>query len=111
VNNDHLDLSPQEEILLTLLVRKELYGLQIMKAIEEAGEGKLRMKFGSLYPILHQLERKGFVTSRWGDDRPEERGGARRRYYLATGLGELALRETQRLRLNLATWQPAWGGA
>jgi PadR family transcriptional regulator, regulatory protein PadR len=106
-----MDLSPQEEILLTLLVGKELYGLQIMKAIEEVGEGKLRMKFGSLYPVLHQLERKGFLTSRWGNDRPEERGGARRRYYLTTGLGEQALREAQRLRANLAAWQPAWGRA
>lgn len=108
---DHFDLSPQEEIMLTLLVGRELYGLEIMRAIEEASEGKLRMKFGSLYPTLHRLEKKGFVTSRWGDDRPEERGGARRKYYTVTGLGERALREAQRLRANLATWQPVWGRA
>jgi PadR family transcriptional regulator, regulatory protein PadR len=110
-NADHFDLAPQEEIILTLLVRRELYGLELMKAIEEASEGKLRMKFGSLYPTLHRLEKKGFVTSRWGDDRPEERGGARRRYYTATGLGERALREAEQLRANLAAWQPVWGRA
>ena len=107
----NFDLSPQEEIMLTLLVGRELYGLELMHAIDEASEGKIRMKFGSLYPTLHRLEKKGFVTSRWGDDRPEERGGARRRYYMATGLGEKALREAQQLRTNLAAWQPAWGRA
>jgi PadR family transcriptional regulator PadR len=108
---DNIDLSLQEEIIMTLLVGRELYGLELMKAIEEATEGKLRMKFGSLYPTLHRLEKKGFVTSRWGDDTPEERGGARRKYYQVTGLGERALRETQRLRANLAAWQPVWGRA
>jgi PadR family transcriptional regulator PadR len=108
---DHFDLAPQEEIILTLLVSRELYGLELMKAIEEASEGKLRMKFGSLYPTLHRLEKKGFVTSRWGDDRPEERGGARRKYYTLTGIGEQALCEAQQLRANLAAWQPAWGRA
>src|SRR5919106_3630301 len=106
---NRFDLSLQEEIILTLLVGKELYGLELLKAVEEASEGRLRMKFGSLYPLLHRLEKKGFVTSRWGEDTPEERGGARRRYYMTTGLGERALREAQCFRANLATWQPAWG--
>jgi PadR family transcriptional regulator, regulatory protein PadR len=108
---DHFDLSPQEEIILTLLVGREFYGLGLMKAIEEASKGKLRMKFGSLYPTLHRLEKKGFVTSRWGADRPEERGHARRRYYTMTGLGEKVLQEAQQLRANLVAWQPAWGRA
>jgi PadR family transcriptional regulator PadR len=110
-NADRFDLAPQEEIILTLIVGRELYGLELMKAIEETSEGKLKMKFGSLYPTLHRLEKKGFVTSRWGDERPEERGGARRRYYTTTGLGEKALHEVQRFRTNLAAWQPAWGRA
>jgi PadR family transcriptional regulator PadR len=108
---NRFDLSLQEEIVLTLLVGKELYGLELMKAIEEASEGRLRMKFGSLYPVLHRLEKKGFVTSRWGEDKPEERGSARRRYYMTTGLGEQVLREVQSFRAALATWQPAWGRA
>jgi PadR family transcriptional regulator PadR len=99
------DLSPQEEIMLMLLVGRELYGLQLTKAIEEASEGKLRMTFGSLYPMLHRLEEKGFVSSRWGDEKPEERSGARRRYYVTTVLGEQMLRETQRLRANFAVWR------
>lgn len=111
-NRDHdFELSPLEENLLTVLLGRELYGLEIIKAVEEASEGRRRIGFGSLYPTLHKLEKKGFVKSHWGEEKPEERGGARRRYYKITGLGERALRETQRIRANLAEWQPAWGRA
>ena len=105
-----LDLTRQEENVLTVLRRHELYGPQIMKAVDEASEGKLKLGFGSLYPVLRSMERKGFVTARWGDETPEERGGARRKYYRISGLGERALNEADELRTNLATWQPAWEG-
>ena len=98
-------LTPLEEDLLTLLIGKELYGLQIIKAIQEA-ENR-RVSFSALYPSLHRLEAKGYLNARWGDDTPEERGNARRRYYQATGLGDRALHETQLRRQNLAAWQPA----
>ncbi len=98
-------LTPLEEDLLTLMIGKELYGLQIIKAIQEA-EGR-KVSFSSLYPTLHRLEAKGYLEARWGDEMPEERENARRRYYRATGLGERALRETQLRRQNLAAWQPA----
>ena len=102
---DVLYLSPLEEDLLTLLVGRELYGLVIMEAVRETGGRSVG--FGSLYPTLHKLEKKGFAISRWGEDIPEERRNARRRYYRATGLGERALRATQRRRQRLIEWQPA----
>ncbi len=105
------NLAPLEETLLAVLVDCKLYGLEIIKAVEEATEGKRRIGFGSLYPSLHKLEKRGFVNSRWGADKPEERGGARRKYYKATGLGVKALRETQRIRDKLTSWKPAWGRA
>lgn len=103
----NLKISLLEELLLTLLMGRELYGLQIEKAVKEASEGKRQISFGSLYPTLHRLEKKELVKSHWGEDKPEERGGARRRYYIITGLGEMALREAQQIRTNLATWRPA----
>lgn len=104
---DEFDLSPLEEKVLTILLNREFYGLEIIKALEEASEGKIRIGFGSLYPTLHKLEKKGFVKSHWGEDRPEERAGARRKYYRVTGVGEDALIETQRIRSRLLTWQPS----
>ncbi len=62
----------ENQILATLL-GKELYGLEIALAINT--------DVGLLYPALHQLETKGLIQSRWGDEHPESRGGNRRRYY------------------------------
>ncbi len=101
-------LSALEEDLLTVLLGKECYGLQIMKAMNEASKGKREIGFGSLYPTLHRLEKKGLVKTRWGDEKDSESGGARRKYYQVTGLGQRVLKETQEYRVQLAGWQPAF---
>ncbi len=103
-----ITLSALEEDLLTVLLGKELYGLQILNAMNQAGEGRRQIGFGSLYPTLHKLQKKGLVKPRWGDE--EETGGARRKYYKVTGLGERVLRETQEYRAHLAAWQPVFEG-
>jgi len=99
------DLSAREEMLLTVLLGRERYGLEIVKAVEEASGGKKRIGFSSLYPTLRKLEEEGLAKSRWGEDSPEERGGARRRYYHITRVGQEALREAEQIRTQLATWR------
>lgn len=105
-SQENFDLSALEENIITVLNYHQLYGLQIIKAIEQASGGKRKLGIGSLYPTLHRLEKKGFVISQWGDDHPQVRGGARRKYYEITALGRQVLRETQQTRANLAAWQP-----
>lgn len=100
-------LSALEEDILTVLLGQELYGLQICQAIEEASEGKQTLKIGSLYPSLHRLEKKRFVTSRMGSSGIESRGGNRRKYYKITGLGATALTQKQQVRKRLAAWCPS----
>ena len=106
--DDFVVLSPLEEDILTALSGRELYGLQIIDAIAEASNGRRKIGFGSLYPTLHKLNKKGFVKARWGDEL-EQTGGARRKYYQITGLGSKVLEETQVFRSRLAGSQPAWG--
>ena len=93
-------LSPLEQDILTTLSGRELYGLQIIDAIAEASNGRRKIGFGSLYPTLHNLNKKGFVEPRWGDEL-EEIGGARRKYYKITNLGSEVLAETQEFRSKL----------
>lgn len=102
------DISNLEELIMTALLNHELYGLQIARAIEEVSNGEKKIGVGSLYPKLHKLEKKGYINSHWGDDRPEERNGARRKYYKLTGLGSDVLDKTQKRRTDIANWQPAW---
>jgi len=65
-------------------VKEAIFGLGI---IEELGRHGYRLSAGTLYPILHGLERNGYLKS------VEERDGARfRRMYRATPRGRQALR-------------------
>lgn len=106
-NKSTLPLSDLEEIILSVLSgRGELYGLQICKIIETGSDGRLQVGFGSLYPALRRLESRKFVTSHWGEETPEERGGARRRYYEITALGGEALAEKQSIRSGIAASGP-----
>lgn len=104
--HNYPNISPREELVMLALHNKELYGLQIPKAMEEASDGNRQMGIGTLYPVLHSLEKKGLIQSRWGDENREERGGARRRYYKLTGSGVAALEEIQSFREKLIQWQP-----
>jgi len=70
---------------------KPLYGIWIA---EELGRHGYKLSAGTLYPILHELERKGYLRSH------EERSGkTARRVYQATALGRKALR-TARQRVQ-----------
>ncbi len=90
-------------LVLSLLAREDQYGYQIIKNLAETSDGVFTFKEGTLYPVLHGLERDGFVTSFW-DGRA---GGRRRRYYKITDAGhaELSsrLNEWRRLVRAVAT--------
>lgn len=102
---DILTISHKEELLLLALYHKELYGLQIQQAISDSSGGLRQFRIGSLYPMLHSLETKGYVHSRWGDEQHHERGGARRRYYQLTETGSAAVEFIQAFHRNLINWE------
>ena len=105
---DPLNLSLTEESILNALVFRERYGLEIMNAISAASQDRKKIGFSSLYPNLRKLEKRGFVTSRWGDETPEENTGARRRYYKITGSGIAAVNQKQEFLKTLQHFKPAW---
>ncbi|MBO4838843.1 MAG: helix-turn-helix transcriptional regulator [Lachnospiraceae bacterium] len=49
-------------LVLHLLNEKDMYGYEIIKAIEERSGGILSFKVGALYPVLYHLEETGHVT-------------------------------------------------
>ena len=61
----------------------EIYGLWM---IEELAHHGYRMSAGTLYPLLHGMEKRGYLTSR-----QERFGKTFRRLYQATPLGREAL--------------------
>ena len=95
------NLSLNEAKIMTALVFKEKYGLEIIDSIEK-DTGK-SISLGGLYTTLHRLEKKGYLKSRWGEA-TAERGGNRRRYYKLTGTGEKVLREVRDSLSSLWEW-------
>lgn len=79
-------------LVLAILDEGESYGYAILKRIDELSGGKLEWTDGMLYPLLHRLDRLGYVEARW--DAPE--GGRRRKYYNITPTGRDALAEQRR---------------
>ena len=103
------DLTATQELLMSVIEFRKMYGIQISDAIKTATEGKKTIPVGSLYPILKRLESRGFIKSEWGEA-TEEREGARRRYYSLTGSGCSVLAETRAIRQAVAVYsQPAGG--
>ena len=75
-------------VVLAALADGEKYGYLLLKRLREASLDQHRIQAGTLYPILHRLERQGAVTSRW-----EEAGERRRKWYVVTERGMGQLRE------------------
>ena len=74
-------------IILTILKGGKNYGYYITQRVKELSGGSLEWSDGMLYPVLHRLEKEGFVASEWMITGT----GRRRKYYYITELGKLEL--------------------
>ena len=79
-------------LVLAILAEGDSYGYAILKRVGELSDGELRWTDGMLYPVLHRLERLGYVQARWG----RSETGRRRRYYRLTERGRHQLEEQRR---------------
>ena len=81
---------------LDLLILRTLkagpnHGHAVAKHIQQTSEDLLQVETGSLYPALHRLEAKGWISASW--DVSEK--GKRARYYRLTALGRKHLTNEQ----------------
>ncbi|HMN95803.1 MAG TPA: PadR family transcriptional regulator [Phycisphaerales bacterium] len=90
--------------VLKLLERREMYGYELVEALEERTGGILAMGQSTLYPMLYNLEAKGFVRSRW-----DESGARGRKYYALTTAGRRRLSEDSKRWAQAAEAMKALG--
>ena len=50
-------------LVLSLLEKEDQYGYQIIRRLEERSQKVFSLQEGTLYPVLHKLENKGYITS------------------------------------------------
>jgi DNA-binding PadR family transcriptional regulator len=93
-----LPLPPTDFHILVALSRTPLHGYGIMKEVESASDGQVRVEVGSLYRTINKLLAKGLVErAQNADDHP--RPGRPRQSYRLTALGlAVATAEARRLR-------------
>ena len=79
-------------LLLNLLSRGAMYGYEILQEASRRSAQAFELKEGTLYPALHQLEKKGLIRAEWrtGDN------GRERKYYSLTPKGRKALQNYEK---------------
>ena len=76
-------------LILRTLALGPAHGHTIAHAIEHRSEEVLQVEHGSLYPALHRLEDREWITSFWGTSENNRRA----RYYRITPRGRAQLAE------------------
>jgi DNA-binding PadR family transcriptional regulator len=77
-----------EPLVLALLAQGETYGYAIIQEIKERSQNRMAWTDGMLYPVLHRLEERGLIASRW----VEAENGRKRKYYALKKDGRAALK-------------------
>lgn len=79
-------------IVLAILAEGDSYGYAILQRVRELSGGRIAWTDGMLYPVLHRLERLGYVKARW----TLAESGRQRKYYHLTANGRSQLAEERR---------------
>lgn len=75
-------------LVLSLLENENMYGYQMIKKLSEKSENVFELQEGTLYPILHSLEEKNYISSYW-----DNTGIKKRKYYTITKEGKKHLKD------------------
>jgi PadR family transcriptional regulator PadR len=91
--NSHFMNGVPELLILRHLSNQEMYGYQLVRAIQAGTRDAICLSEGCVYPLLHSMQRKGWLSSRRtvADGRP-------RVYYRLTPKGR------KRLEAMTAKW-------
>ena len=74
-------------MILRTLISGDAHGHTIAKIIERTSQDVLEVEQGSLYPALHRIEERGWVSSYWGSSESNRKA----RFYRLTAAGRRQL--------------------
>ncbi|MBD5544882.1 MAG: PadR family transcriptional regulator [Lachnospiraceae bacterium] len=70
-------------LLLKLLSEKDMYGYEMIETLQKKSNNVFALKAGTLYPLLHSLEERGYLTAY-----EDIAMGKTRKYYSITNQGK-----------------------
>lgn len=83
LNTDNFKRGTVDLVVLSVLREKDMYGYEIVKAIEEKSGGRFQLPLGTLYPVLYRFLENGYLS-----DRDEIVNKRLRKYYHLEKTGE-----------------------
>ena len=83
LNTDNFKRGTVDLVVLSVLRDKDMYGYEIVKAIEEKSGGRFQLPLGTLYPVLYRFLENGYLS-----DRDEIVNKRLRKYYHLEKKGE-----------------------
>jgi PadR family transcriptional regulator, regulatory protein PadR len=82
-----------EMLVLAVVGSTASHGYAVIERLKELSGGAFDLPEGTVYPVLHRLENRGLLSSKWSDDARRAR-----RVYSVTAAGRRFLGEQR------ATW-------
>ena len=93
-------------LVLSILEEGDSYGYAIIKRVKDLSEEEMNWTDGMLYPVLHRLEKQGYINSYW----QKSQTGRKRKYYFLTREGGDTLEDIKsQWRLVNRTLNRTWG--
>jgi len=86
-------------LILRTLSLQPLHGLGISDRIRQISDGVFDVKPGSLFPALHRLEERGWISGEWGETESKRRA----KFYTLTKAGR------QQLTAETRNWKKVTG--
>ncbi len=82
---DNVKKACTETLILRMLREGPMHGYEMAKEVERRSEGYFAFKHGTLYPLLHRLEKQGLVRGEWS---PPADGERPKKHYRLTRAGQ-----------------------
>jgi len=94
-------------MILSILAESDSYGYAIIKRVRELSGGRMDWTDGMLYPVLHRLQKQGFIESY---SAKSETGRARKYYRLKKNGTKALVEHKNQWMLVHNTLQQLWEG-
>ena len=78
-------------LILKAVSLQPMHGWGVAQRIQQMSEDVLRLNQGSLYPALHRLEHRGWITAEWGTSENNRRA----KFYRLTATGRAQLEDEE----------------
>ena len=64
LNTDNFKRGTVDLVVLNVLTEKDMYGYEIVKAVQEKSGGNFELPLGTLYPVLYRFLENGYLSDR-----------------------------------------------